>query len=147
MIRGLRKRKKVRICRNHLSDFYEAIKKGDLALMDKIEHELSEGEKCVACAYVFKTKGTVREALEAFLNGEGLNVAVERQNTRAESELFYWGLRILVFLVLSSSIIFATFIIKRFIFQLPFSFNYIEFTVIGLVALMVFLFADDWFLD
>jgi hypothetical protein len=138
---------KIQICQNHLSEFYEAIKTGNLPLMDKIEHELTNEEKCVACAYVFKTQGTVREALEVFLNSEGFNVAVENPNQAVESEFLYWVIRLFIFSIVFFIVLFVAFVVKHFVFHNYFSFNIIEFVAIVLVTLLIFLLADDKFLD
>ncbi len=145
-MKGRSGKRKALICKNHLSDFYEAVKAGNLVVMDKIEHELTESEKCVACAYVFKTKGTVRESLEDFLSGEGMDVDEAGQHVK-RGELFYWGSKILVFLVVCFVVIFGAVFIKETVFHKNPSFSIIELTIIGLVALIAFLFVDDRFLD
>jgi hypothetical protein len=144
-------KKQVSVCENHLTAFYEAIQTGDLALMGSLEHQLTESEKCVACAYLFKTKGTVREALEAYLSGEGFSINVEEKKEGENAYWRFWGKRLLIFSFILLTDWLLAGVIRFFIlggkeFSL-FSFGIIELSLVGLISLVVFLFLDDLLFD
>ncbi len=135
------------LCGNHLSELYAAVKAGDIDLMDKVEHELTEEEKCVACTYVLKTHGTVREALERFFN-DSTGEIVEKETFR--SILAFWGLRLGMFFVILGIVVFGAAIFRVALFREAFSvvsFNVLEYTVIAMTSLVIFLFIDDLFFD
>lgn len=138
---------KVQICNNHLADFYDAIKSGDLKRIDILEHELTNSEKCVACAYVFKTRGTVREALETFLNGEGLEVAIEQSENSSISEVKYWGRMAFIFSAVLFGVYYSVMFIKKNVFHILISFGIIEYTIIGILTIIIFVYIDDRFFN
>ena len=96
-----------KFCENHLAELYEAMKQNNIPELEKIEHELSQGEECVACTYAFKAKGEAKGILLAFLKNEGFQVEVAKNKT-VFGHILYWGIRlgllILIFLVLFSSL-------------------------------------------
>ena len=63
--------KKIPSCQNHLKDLYEALKSSNVKEVEKIEHQLSPSEECVACSYIFKARGEAKEAFAKFLNEKG----------------------------------------------------------------------------
>jgi hypothetical protein len=137
---------KVPVCESHLSELYDALKKGDMQLVDTIEHELTEAEQCVACAYIFKTHGTVRAAFESYLNHKGFAVGTAEKESK-HKKLKFWGLRIgclFVIFILELSILGF---LKYVVFQrIPFTlagFNFFELTLISLTSVGVFLYIDD----
>ena len=141
-------KKNVPICENHLSELYQAVKAGDISLMDKIEHELTEEEKCVACTYVFKTHGTVKEALEHFLN-DGSAVGVIEEET-SKSLLAFWGLRLSILFVILGIDFFLAAALRVLFFRQAFalfSLSILGYTTVGLTSLVAFLFVDDVFFD
>lgn len=62
---------KVKVCQNHLAHFFEALVKGDTAVVKRIEHQLAAEEECVACAYLLRARGEARNEAEEFLTKEG----------------------------------------------------------------------------
>ncbi|OGD85949.1 hypothetical protein A2Z23_01775 [Candidatus Curtissbacteria bacterium RBG_16_39_7] len=82
-----------KFCQNHLTELYEAIKQGNVAEIEKVEHELSSEEECVACAYALKAKGEAKRELLRFLKSEGFSVEVPREKGQTRS-LVFWLLRI-----------------------------------------------------
>jgi hypothetical protein len=141
---------RVQVCNNHLSEFYHAVQEGNIPLIGELEHELSEEEKCVACTYVFKTQGTVKEALEAYLAADGAKITVSPKTTTT-GEFMYWLLRIGVFSTIFIGTLFLAATFKQQLFGVKtvtvFSFNILEYTFVLLVSLLVFVFIDDTFFD
>ena len=85
--------------------------------IEKIEHELSESEECVACAYALKAKGVAKEILMEYLASEGF--AIEGlQKGRTKLVFGLWLLRILVPLLG----FLGTFMILRNVLSLPLAF-------------------------
>lgn len=80
--------KKARLCQNHLAQFYEAVKRGDLKVVERIEHELTPAEECVACAYLFKAKGATKKELERFLIKEGFCQQFPRRSFKLQNTVF-----------------------------------------------------------
>lgn len=106
-----------KFCENHLSQLYEAIKAGDILNIEKIEHELSPIEECVACAYALKAKGTARQILLEYLESQGFKVETAKRVNFLSSALF-WMIRLVIFLLIFSSV----FIIFRHFWPAIFSF-------------------------
>ena len=115
--------------------------------MEKEERELTSEEKCVACAYVFKTRGTVREALEEYLKGQGLGEGIENPDNSVKGEFFYWGIRLFILLLSFSFVFLSVTFIKSFIFHNSSAFSIIWYILTGLAALMLFIFVDDKFIE
>lgn len=136
----------VSVCENHLTALYDALKKGDLQLVDKIEHQLTREEQCVACAYIFKTRGTVREAFETYLNHKGFAVGRTEEKTEHE-RLKFWGLRIGCLFVIFILELCILGLFKYVLFQrIPFTlagFNFFELTLVSLTSVALFLYIDD----
>lgn len=63
-----------KICSSHLALLYEYLKSNDVAGVEKVEHELTGSEECVACAYVIGSRGEAKEALVGFLTGQGFSL-------------------------------------------------------------------------
>jgi hypothetical protein len=85
-----------KLCQNHLTELYEAIKRGDIGEIEEVEHELSSQEECVACAYALKAKGEAKKELLGFLKSEGFAVEVPEEKGPA-SRLAFWLVRIGIF--------------------------------------------------
>lgn len=142
-------KKKVNICENHLPEFFDAIKEGNLNLIKQLEHELTPSEECVACAYVFKTNGTVREALVDYLSKDGFEVESRVSNSKVK-DLTYWGIKMAVFLVVFLGIYLIENAIRKFILGGNFfvlNLNIAEYLLIMILSVVVFLLIDDRFLE
>lgn len=63
-----------KFCENHLTALYEAIKEGSIADIERLEHELTRSEECVACAYALKAEGEAKKVLLDYLRGQGFKV-------------------------------------------------------------------------
>ena len=50
------------------------VKKGDIAEIDTIEHELTHEEECVTCTYALKAKGKAKDALLRYLKKDGFSL-------------------------------------------------------------------------
>ena len=124
-----------KFCENHLSQLYEAIKAGDIADIEKIEHELSPIEECVACAYALKARGTAREILMDYLKTEGFAVDVPKK-IGFLSLIWFWGIRIILVLL----VFFPLF----FIFQ-RFTPPFFSFIIAFTIAIFAFIFIDQIF--
>jgi len=119
-----------KFCQNHLTELYEAMKRGDLAGIEEIEHELSQEEECVACAYALKAKGEAKKELLEFLRSEGFAVEVPKDASLADHFVF-WAIRIGVFVL----IFFAFFLpLENFlntptVFMIAFIFSILVFVI------------------
>ncbi|KKR25782.1 MAG: hypothetical protein UT57_C0055G0007 [Microgenomates group bacterium GW2011_GWC1_39_7] len=139
--------KRIRICQNHLVDLYEALKRGDVGKVEKVEHLLTPAEECVACAYLFKNSGTVRDALESYLQKEGFDVEAEKKN--------YFNLKFLIsravaFIAIFVIVFFLETIFVRIVFGreiLLFQLNIIELTFISVVSISLFVIVDDFLFE
>lgn len=124
-----------KFCRNHLTELYEALRVGDIVEIEKIEHQLSPAEECVACAYAFRAKGTAREVLLAYLQSEGFAVSGKEKSGVLVS-LRFWGIRLSLLLIIFLPV-FA--ILQKFIpaiFSLIFA---------SLASISVFVLIDQFF--
>lgn len=138
----MKDRKKIKACKNHLTELYDALKARNLRLVEEIEHKLTPSEECVACAYVFKTKGAIRDSLEDFLNSHGFEVSSRRKNNYFE----FWAFRIFIWF----TIFITVFLIKRAIWSLFFtksffiagSIDIFEFILVFAVSIVIFLFVE-----
>ncbi len=149
----MEERTAMKLCENHLTLLFEAIKSNDVENVEKIEHTLTPQEECVACAYLLKAGEPVASALSRFLKQEGFHVVVPSKQTRLE-HLLLWLLRISLF---ASSILIALgieSIAKQILFQQysfgppsVSSFGIIEMIGIGILSLLIFLTIDDRFID
>jgi hypothetical protein len=140
----------VPVCANHLGLLYAAIRDGNLPLISKVEHELTIEEKCVACSYVFKTHGTVKQALVSYLNDSGFEVASAGARSLLGESMF-WLLRGGILFVTVISTGFLLWLVKYYVLGMRsigiFSFSLLELTVVILSSLVIFLVMDDLFLD
>jgi len=119
-----------KFCENHLGQLYEAIKTGNIADIEKIEHELSPIEECVACAYALKARGEAREVLIEYLKSQGITVEFGAKSGILES-LWFWSTRLLLFLVIFLPVFLVfqnlTSAILSLIFALTFSIFFLVF--------------------
>lgn len=147
--RGMNK-EKVRVCENHLTAFYEAIQAGDIALMDRLEHELTPAEECVACAYLLKTQGSVHDALASYLSVQGFAVGEGNRSSTA-STLGFWLLRGCMLFGIFTVVLFLVGLVERFVFRIHLvwfvPFDLLALMVSGFVSLGIFLFIDDLLFD
>lgn len=93
-----------KFCENHLAELYSAIKNNNISEIEKIEHELSSKEECVACSYIFKAKGKGKATLESFLAQEGFAVATT--GTGNSSYLVFLLVTIAIFIFFTLLIIY-----------------------------------------
>jgi len=145
----LMEKKKVKICRDHLPEFFEAIKKGNLNLVKKLEHELAPKEECVACSYVFKARGSVREALADYLQKDGFEVETGGKETVIK-QAFFWIFRLFIFALVFAALVLFEMSLRNFLLGLSFNFlklNLFEYLVIGLASVIIFLLIDDNLLE
>ncbi len=56
---------KFALCRDHLTQLYEAIQKDDIPKLLHIEHELTHDEECGECGYALKAHGDIRRMLDS----------------------------------------------------------------------------------
>lgn len=137
-------KKRIQICQNHLADLYEALKRGDVREVQKVEHLLTPAEECVACAYIFKTSGTVREALEDFLEKEGFEVDSQKNKT----ELRYWILKIVVFFGIFFILFVILGVVKKIVFSLQgnlLTLNIMELSILFIATTLVFVVIGEFF--
>ena len=142
-------KKKVNICQNHLGEFFEAIKEGNLSLVEKLEHNLTPSEECVACAYVFKTNGTVREALANYLNKDGFEIETQFETSKAR-DLVFWGVKIAVFCAVFAGVYLTENAVRKLIIGGNFvalNLSIAEYLLIMVVSVVLFLVLDDRFLE
>lgn len=141
---------RIPVCHNHLSELFEAIQRGDIVTIEKLEHELTYEEECVACGYLLRARGSVRDALIHFLKEEGFLVEVVASESPFDHALF-WGIRSLMFF--SLFVVFFTaekFAQQAFINARNFNFfslSIIELIFVTFAALLVFIIIDDAFFD
>lgn len=146
-------KKKIKICKNHLSVLFEALEIGDISLIKKVEHQLTSVEECIACAYTFKFHGIARETLVDYLVKEGFSKGLGRSDNDnvGKSPLQYWGLRLILFSAIFISVLTIRVILNHFLFKLPFkglfSLGPFEIIYLSLISLIIFLLIDDRFLD
>lgn len=62
---------KIKVCQNHLAHFFEALVRGEVEAVRRVEHQLTAEEECVACAYLLRARGEARNEAEEFLVKEG----------------------------------------------------------------------------
>ncbi len=86
-----------KFCENHLTALYDAIKINDIAGIEKIEHELTVEEECVACAYTFKSKGEAKYELLSYLKGQGFEVEPRHEET-IFGHIIFWSVRLIFFI-------------------------------------------------
>jgi len=124
-----------KFCQNHLTELYEAIKRGDLGGIEEVEHELSQEEECVACAYALKAKGETKRELLEFLKSEGFAVEAPKE-TSLISRFAFWVVRIGIFAL----IFFALFLPLKNFLNTPTVFMIASiFSILVFVALEQFL--------
>lgn len=141
--------KSVPICENHLSQFYEAIKEGDLPLMEKLEHELTDDEKCVACSYILKTNGNIKEALKAYLETDSVSVETS-VSCYFGNPVYSWGLRIFVFGGIFGAIYYLATQIQQLATGVKastlFSMSITGDMIVVILSVLVFVFVEETFL-
>lgn len=120
-----------KFCDNHLADLYDAIKSDNIPELEKVEHELTSQEECVACTYAFKAKGSTKEVLLSYLKSEGLGVDIPVKEN-AVDHFYYWFVRVAVFL----GVCLALFSFIRF--AIPFPWSVFLPTVISAGAVIIF---------
>ncbi len=87
-----------KFCENHLAELYEAVKHNDIEELEKIEHELSNQEECIACTYAFRAKGPAKGILLDFLKNEGFMFESPKDKT-VFGHILYWGIRLVLFVM------------------------------------------------
>lgn len=143
------KKRKINLCQNHLPEFFKAIKAGDVSRVEALEHQLTPEEECVACAFVFKTKGTVRDALESFLNKEGFEVEKKEKRTIKE-KTYYWLLKGFILLGSLLFILFFLALFKGVLFGSKINLlalNIMEMIFVSILTIFVFVVVDDKLLE
>lgn len=138
----------LRLCNEHLQSLYRAIERDDIVSVYQIEHELTEVEECVACAYALKAKGTVREVLDSFLQKEGFQVDLPTKFTRL-GEVKFWTTRMGIFGGLLTFFIGSGGTVKNYFTEgreLP---NLGSFGIVGaiILAITVFVLIDSLLLE
>ena len=120
-----------KFCENHLADLYEAIKNEDLAETEKVEHQLTIEEECVACAYSFKAKGSVKGELLSYLKSQGFELDVRRKESLLD-HFYFWFVRVAIFtfvyLVLFSAL--RSFILMPWLAVIP--------SAVAFISLLIF---------
>ncbi len=92
----------VKVCSNHLPDFYEALKEGNLENVRRFEHTLTPSEQCVACAYILKAHNEqTREEAEQYLAREGVLNYISTDESRTAVQGKVWGAAIFYLLILA----------------------------------------------
>ncbi len=134
---------KIQACHNHLLLLFQALKKGDVRSIYKIEHELTPTEECVACAYALKAKGEVRDTLYEFLESQGLLVGSVRKNY---SEAEYWLFRILVFAGVFIMVVLVALFFRLLLFGQGPALNFSSFGWFGtfILSLGIFTLLEYW---
>lgn len=141
-------KKKIKVCKNHLTQLFEALKTGDLNVAQKIEHELSPTEECIACTYLLKADVKTNDVMRNALRSHGYNVPDVEAGGFSVNMLF-WTLR----LMLLSATFLLTLIVEalvKWVFFDKVNFypkNPIEWIAIGIFSLFIFLFSDDLLFD
>ncbi len=82
------------VCSDHLPKLWEALKENNIQDLKKIEHELTPSEKCVACAYLLKTDGPVKNAFYDYLHKSGIKTGkapFSRINFGMTKEVIFLG--------------------------------------------------------
>ncbi|MBI3486046.1 hypothetical protein HY025_03840 [Candidatus Daviesbacteria bacterium] len=151
--------KKISVCQNHLPALYEALKNGNLLEAEKIEHELTPSERCVACAYIFKTNISIKAAFEDFLNKNHLSKINSSKQT-GFFQLTFWLERMTILVCTIMAAIFLEQLTKKLILSfnaknIPpfssqtnfFSLNIMEWVVVFLLSISLFLLIDNLFVD
>lgn len=105
-----------KFCENHLTALYNAIKINDVKGIEKIEHQLTVQEECVACAYTFKSKGEVKYELLSYLKSQGFEVEPRKEETIFE-HLNFWITRV----AFVAGIYVIAYYVVKFFFPLPWS--------------------------
>ncbi len=139
-------KRKINICQNHLTQFYEALKYNDLNLSENIEHLLSPQEKCVACVYLLSAQGTIKEALVDYFAKEGILVDPSPSPKTVKEALVFWSLRALFFIMIFFIIVTAESFVKKLLFGIYndlFSLGLVELVAVSMVSLFIFLIVDD----
>lgn len=121
-----------KFCENHLAELYEAVKAGEISKIEKIEHELTPSEECVACAYVLKAKGGAKKVLLEYLRSEGLSIE-SSQNTGLFSGLLFWIIKFGIFSIFFIPIFVSLLKIWPAVFSFIFAF-FVATTALVLVA-------------
>lgn len=124
-----------KFCQNHLSALYEAIKEGSVSDIEKIEHELTRSEECVACAYALKAQGEAKEELLKYLASEGFGQGDFKKKTFFD-HLWFWTSRLVIMLAFFGA---TLIILKIYTNLLP------AVVIAFLVSILAFIFIDQLF--
>ena len=119
-----------KLCQNHLTELYEAIRREDIAQIKTVEHELSQEEECVACTYALRAEGQAKDVLLQYLKKDGFSLEVSAKRSIFE-HFWFWGARAAV----SLGVFAAVLVVTRLYFALFISF--IAAFALGAVALLI----------
>ena len=119
-----------KFCQNHLTELYEAVKRGDIAQIKTVEHELSQEEECVACTYALRAEGEAKDVLLQYLKKEGFSHEVSSKRSIFEY-FWFWGARAAI----SLGVFLAVFLVTRLYFAVFIS--YAAAFALGVGALLV----------
>ena len=119
-----------KLCQNHLTELYEAIRREDIAQIKTVEHELSQEEECVACTYALKARGKAKDALLQYLKKEGFSLEVSGKKSIFD-HFWFWGARVAV----SLGVFVTVFLVTRLYFAVFISF--VAAFAFGAVALLI----------
>jgi len=144
------KSSKIKTCRNHLGELYDALQHGNLQMVQTLEHELTPIEECVACTYTLQSDTKAKRILEHYLQKEGFAVSVSR-NSSLVSSIWFWIIRFGIFSGLYLSILGFERVVWIFIFKARnfnfFSLNVFEFVTVSFLTVLIFIYLDDKLLD
>lgn len=140
----------LKVCRNHLSELFNAMEQGNIQLIKELEHELTPQEECVACAYGLKASLQGKNELENFLKKEGFTVDIKVQSSFI-SQVFYWMFRAVLFFALFAGILIAERMLTNVFFHSKtyslFSLNMVEFVSATFFSFFAFTLLDDTLFD
>jgi hypothetical protein len=137
----------LKLCNEHLTHLYDAIIRGDIKSVYRLEHELTTEEECVACAYALKADGHVREILDTFLQHEGFAVEAPTATSFIE-ELKYWGVRIGILIAgllfyFNASLVFKAYILNSRYVNL----NSFELAGVFMMTLATLIVLEHWLFE
>lgn len=135
------------LCKTHLQQLFDAVNRGDMQNLRKVEHTLTRTEECVACTYAFKAKGEVRTELDQFLKHEGFQIDGPQPQTLF-GEIWFWVIRLLI---ISALCMFFT-IMAQETKALLLNLKTVQLGAIGIsgvfmAAIASYLLVEQWFLE
>ena len=137
----------LKLCNIHLLGLYQAIERGDISSVYKIENKLTYDEECVACAYALRATGAVKQVLDSFLKHEGfaLNSAAD---TTFWGMVGFWSARIAIILGLFGLFVTAVKMVKIYLLSFPFA-SIGAFGLVGafVLTLSSFVLLEDWLFE